>query len=515
MRSRSQPQAFDTIVIGSGIGGLTAAAALAKCGRRVLVLEQHLQLGGLTQAFERDGYAFAAGVHYIGGLGEVPGRDGQLGRLMRWVSDGRLRFASIGSPYEILRLPDLEIAIEAPRSALVAGLKGRFPHESAAIDAYFKASEEARSALLRLFASKAMPNPVGGLMRALGGDRLRRVVGTTTAEALAGIRDRRLAAVLGARWGDYGVPPDRSPFAVHALVTESQAAGAYYPVGGPGLFAEALAPTVAAAGGQLRTRAPVAEIRVTSGKVAGVRLAGGEPIDASAVVSAMGAHNTAAALPAGVAGAWCEAVSALRAGFSYVCLYLGFRGDIRAHGATPASLRIYERDDIGALWEHPLEEEAPSMLVSFHSLKDPAHRDANRHTAEVILPCPWEPFAAWSGSAPGSRPPEYRAAKARIARVVRAQFERHFPRLAPLIAFEELSTPLSQAAFVRADRGAMYGLEMTAERLLDPSVGVRTPVPGLLLAGQDAISPGIQGAFMGGFSAAAVLEPRLWPRLLS
>jgi all-trans-retinol 13,14-reductase len=62
----SQLHAFATIVIGSGIGGLTTPAALAKCGRRVLVVAQHLRLGGLTQGFERGGYAFAAGVHDIG-----------------------------------------------------------------------------------------------------------------------------------------------------------------------------------------------------------------------------------------------------------------------------------------------------------------------------------------------------------------------------------------------------------------------------------------------------------------
>ena len=44
-------------------------------------------------------------------------------------------------------------------------------------------------------------------------------------------------------------------------------------------------------------------------------------------------------------------------------------------------------------------------------------------------------------------------------------------------------------------------------------LGVRTPVPGLLLAGQDAASLGVQGAFMGGFTAAAVVEPRPWREL--
>jgi len=47
---------WDAIVVGSGVGGLAAAAALAYVGRRVLVLERHSQPGGLTQTFERGGF---------------------------------------------------------------------------------------------------------------------------------------------------------------------------------------------------------------------------------------------------------------------------------------------------------------------------------------------------------------------------------------------------------------------------------------------------------------------------
>ena len=59
----------------------------------------------------------------------------------------------------------------------------------------------------------------------------------------------------------------------------------------------------------------------------------------------------------------------------------------------------------------------------------------------------------------------------------------------------------------------MYGLEMSAERMSHSALKVRTPLPGLLLAGQDVVSPGIQGAFMGGFMAAASIDPRLWKEM--
>jgi cation diffusion facilitator CzcD-associated flavoprotein CzcO len=61
---------WDTIVIGSGIGGLATASLLAQSGKTVLVLEQHWAAGGCMHTFESNGYRFGTGIHYVGNMYE-------------------------------------------------------------------------------------------------------------------------------------------------------------------------------------------------------------------------------------------------------------------------------------------------------------------------------------------------------------------------------------------------------------------------------------------------------------
>ncbi len=505
---------WDSIVIGSGIGGLCAAAALARRGQRVLVLEQHRVAGGLTQTFTRQGWNFATGVHYIGGVGDQPGAEGQFGRLLTWLGDGTLRFASCGNPYDVVRLPGFEFGIEHPESRFQAALHAGFPDQAAAIERWFDAMHEARRAAYTMMALRGMPSWLAWGLRLWRGAEVERMVQRTLAQALADIPDMRLRAVLGARWGDYGAPPDSAPLLEHALVTGAYNAGAYFPVGGPSRLAQSLLPTVQAAGGELQLGASVEQIVVSGGRASGVVYRRDGAVHSAAarqVISAMGVLNTAACLASDVAAPWQSELRALRPGLSYLSLYLGFEGDIAAAGASAANVWIYESEDIGRVWLQPADEDAPGLFVSFPSLKDP--QGGGQPTAEVLALCDAAAFAPWLQRGDAERPEEYLALKAWIEERLLAQFCRHFPALAPMIRLHEMSTPVTQQHFVRSPAGAMYGLEMDAARLGSAALNVRTPVPGLLLAGQDVAGAGVQAAAMSGLMAAAVSEPALLRQL--
>jgi all-trans-retinol 13,14-reductase len=502
---------WDAIVIGSGIGGLAAAAALAKRKQRVLVLEQHRVAGGLTQTFRRQEWTFAPGVHYIAGVGPHAGPDGQFGRLLNWLSDGALSFSACANPYDIVHLPGFEFGIAHPESAYREALEQRFPGQEAQIAGWFDSCDAARHAAFTLFALHSMPAWMAWGLRLWRGAQAEHWAQHTLADELARIDDPRLRAVLGARWGDYGAPPVQAPFAVHALVTGVYNAGSYYPVGGPARFAQALVPVIEAAGGEVRLQADVQRILTDGHQACGVEFElSGERRQERArhVVSAMGVANTAACLDAEHAAAWQQSVRTLAPGISYLSLFVGLEGDIAAAGASTANHWIYESEDIGAVWRSPADEDAPGIFVSFPSLKDPASPGAP--TAEVVAVVDAAAFAPWLNHVDDPRAQEYLALKAWVEERMLAQFLRHFPALKPMLRFHELSTPVTQQRYVRSPDGAMYGIEMTAERLTSPALHVRTPLPGLLLAGQDVTSPGVPGAFMGGLMAAATIEPALW-----
>lgn len=503
---------WDAIVIGSGISGLTAGAALASRGGKVLLLEQHAVIGGLTQSFRRDRWTFGTGVHYVSGAG--PGPDGQFRRLMEALGDGTLRFAPSANPYDIVRLPGFEFGIPHPEAAYRQALKLRFPSQHAAIDRWFTEVAEARGAAFALMASRGMPAWMAWAVRLFKGAAMHRYNARTVADALAGIDDARLRAVLGARGGDYGGIPSTAPLLEHALITGAYDSGSWYPVGGPARFAQSLVPTIGRAGGEVRSSADVREILTRDGRAVGVAYrSDGQRHEAHAphVISTMGVVNTLAGLGDAAPIEWRDEVRRLHPGVACIALYLGFEGDLAAAGASSANVWIHESEDIDRRWRAPADEDAPALFVSFPSLKDPSH--AGPPTAEVLALCDAAVFEPWLNRSGDDRPEDYQALKQWIEERLLAQFQRHFPTLVPMLRFHESSTPITQARYVRTPDGSMYGLEMTTERLESPALNIRTPVPGLLLAGQDVSGAGIQASAISGLLAAAAIDPVLLGRM--
>ena len=124
---------YDVLVVGSGIGGLTAAACLSRMGKKVCVLEQHYTAGGFTHSYDRNGYEWDVGVHYIGDMGH----EKTLGRrLFDFVTDGKLEWAPMDDHFDRVFLGEEQYDLVAGKQAYRDALVAAFPEEAQAIDTY-------------------------------------------------------------------------------------------------------------------------------------------------------------------------------------------------------------------------------------------------------------------------------------------------------------------------------------------------------------------------------------------
>jgi all-trans-retinol 13,14-reductase len=515
---QDKKNAWDAVIIGSGAGGMAAAAALSRLGKRVLLLEKHFVAGGLTHEFERQGYRWNVGVHYVGEMQE----GGQTRRLLEWLTGNPPAFAPMPDGYDRVLLPDgFEFMIRHPEQAFFDDLIARFHDERTGIEGYRAALKAASKTAVTLFTSRCMPKPIGAAIRWFQRNAIQHWVGRTTAEVIADYtRNTQLAALLAAQWGDYGGIPAEGSFAMHAMVVMSYWHGAYYPVGGAEKIAPAFIAAIEKAGGQVRTSAAVSAIRIEDGKVIGVTLQNGEAIDTPLVISAIGARETVLGLLSEDVRQqpWAQEVLQLKPNIAHFCLYIGWKlgeGEMpQALGARPNNDWWYDSLDVGdAIWSDPFEQAAPpTMFVSFPTLKDPAH-NSNKHTAEAIVWADWELMAEWANTSCGARDPDYQALKESMKSALLEAFTQRYPEIARRIEVAELSTPLSTVTFTSHEKGAFYGLETTPRRMLSPALSPRTPVKGLLLAGQDVCTPGVQGALIGGMFAAGCVNPKVFSKL--
>lgn len=278
---------FDTIVIGSGMGGMTTATSLSRVGHKVLLLEQAPNIGGLTHAFSRKGYSWDVGLHYCGGFGH----DHPTGRMLDWLSGGAIEFGSVGTVYDILHFPgEFQLPIARPAEAYMMELKERFSDHASEIEMYFEALAAGEEAMRMVSVERSIPEPFRSAHRWWNGKKIERWCNRTTEEVVREIvSSPKLASVLLAQWGTYGGKPNEASFGVHATVIRHYLEGASYPVGGAGAIAKGLVPVIEAAGGRVLAGTPVKEVIIEDGKAVGVRTESGDEYTAMAIVSAIGA----------------------------------------------------------------------------------------------------------------------------------------------------------------------------------------------------------------------------------
>lgn len=517
--TRHQDQ-YDALVIGSGIGGLSAAAILARAGKKVLVLEKHFILGGYTHFFSRQGYTWDVGLHYVGQV-HIAGT--VLNKVFRYISDGNLKWAAMDDVYDRAVFGDTFYDFPRGKENLKAKLKQYFPaiEDTQAIDAYFQLLEEVEHIGISYYVEKIIPDWMSKLIGSTLRRKVLRYSDQTTLSVLRGLTtNEKLIGVLTMQYGDYGLPPKDSSFYMHALLANHYMEGAGYPVGGAGSVARTIIPVIEKSGGAVLFMADVKQIIVQNNAAVGVLMSDGKSIYAKHIISDTGVISTfAELLPPAVAEQHhlAEKLSTLTSSMAHMGMYIGVKESPESLHLPKCNYWIFPDEynhELNQARYKNLESDLPVAYVSFPAAKDPEWNETHpgKSTIEVIILVPYEWFAQWENTSWKKRGAEYEAMKERVGQQMLERLYRVAPQLKGKIDYYDVSTPLTTKKFMSHAKGEIYGVAHTPQRFRQRFLKPQTPVKRLLLTGQDVLIASIAGGMMGGLLCASTILKKnmLW-----
>jgi len=328
-----------------------------------------------------------------------------------------------------------------------------------------------------------------------------------TYEVLSELTDNKdLIATICGQWGDMGLPPKQSAFVVHSMIARHYLYGGYYPVGGSWKIADTIIPMIQKSGGEVFTYARVKEILIEDGRVLGVEMSDGHRIECDCVISSAGINNTFNHLIAEEQThrfGYDTKMEHVRPSLGHLGVYIGLKETAEELQLPKTNFWIYPHNDFDAAVDEFLRDETaefPVVYISFPSAKDPDY--LNRHpgtaTIEIVVPAPYAWFEQWEGSTWGKRGADYEAFKQNLIDRIMPYLYDKLPQLEGKVDYCELSTPLSTEWFSGYQRGELYGLDHTTERLQQDWLTPKTKIRGLWLTGQDVLTCGVTGAMMSG-----------------
>ncbi len=499
---------YDSIIIGSGAGGLSAALCLARAGQKVMVIEQHYVPGGWCHSFYIDGHRFSPGVHYIGLVDK--GQSTNMLYQGLGIANDLVFFRMNPDAYEHCWIGDERIDMPAHVDKLYEKLAARFPAEKKGLKKYLELVGNVSRQLYLIPKMKGFWDNVTIAYRTrhLGKYSLfslKRVVGWH-------IKDPLLQKVINIQCGDHGLPPSKASFPLHCAIMAHYFEGGFYPMGGGAAIVKAMTKSIKKYGGEIVTGQSVKKILLEGDnkyKAVGVELENGAIIRAKSVVSnadpsatfkMVGHENLSEKLR--------KRLAKTRYSVTSLMFFLVVDMDVRKAGLDSGNIWIMPDRDLDDLYEELktvdilASEQFSALFVSCSSLKDPVSFNGKHHTLEVVTFIDYSSFEPYKDEGE-NHSAAYRDFKERLCQKLLNSLDKVLPGIKNHLVHIELGTPLTNEHYIKSTRGNVYGTEKGFWQTGPFSYTHHTEIKDLYMCGASVISHGVAGSSYSGVKTAA------------
>lgn len=476
---------FDALIIGSGLGGLSCAAAFARQGFKPLVLEQHYVPGGYATTFKRPGgFVFDVSLHST----TVGERNGVANLIPGFPEIKDVEFVPHPHLYRAI-FPDYDFRV--PQKNLrkyIDTLIGYFPDEKPGIEGIFEDMKGLAKDINKYSRAgdkvdmSSFPQDFPYLFKSFN----------KTWGALVDnrIRDPKLKAIISSLWGYYGLPPSKLASFYYALPTIGYlSSGGFYPKGKSQKISDAFVKFIENKGGKVKLRSKVVKILVKDHVAYGVKTADGKEYKGKVVVSNANAFDTFFKMmdEKDFLKSYLAKFENYNVSLSCFQVFLGLKKDLVSQVGIEDSELFYSPgyDDDAvykAFLDADIENSGYGLMLYDNVYKGYSPRGKN--TVNILALQGFKHWEKYEADYLKGNKKEYRKEKERMAEILIKKVEETvLPGLSDAIAVKEIGTPLTNWRYTRNYRGAIYGWDQTLNNTGPNRVPHTTPIKNLYLAG--------------------------------